>query len=67
MKGFDFVCNHAHKFYELYRADEEIPDELPCVACEQEGRPDVKMVRVRFYPTAGVMLPSAPGTYSQGF
>lgn len=67
MKGFDFVCHQGHKFYELYRQDEEIPDEIPCEECKQAGQDGVKMERVKFYPTAGVMLPSAPGSYNQGF
>ena len=67
MKGFDFVCPDGHKFYELYRADEEIPDELPCEECAKAGKPGVKMERVKFYATAGIMLPSAPGSYNQGF
>jgi hypothetical protein len=66
MKSFDFKCPNGHVFNELYRADETIPEELPCEECKKEGV-DATMVRVRFYATPGVMLPSNPGSYNQGF
>lgn len=65
MKSFDFVCPKGHKFNELYRSDEVIPDEMPCETCAKEGTTAV-MTRVKLYPIPGVMLPSAPGNYNQG-
>lgn len=67
MKTFDFVCQAGHKYEEIYRSDETIPDAIPCEKCVAEGKPDAQMERVKLYPTAGFMLPSGTGTYSQGF
>lgn len=66
MKSFDFVCPAGHKFNELYRSDETIPDEIPCVACMAEGVEAV-MTRIKIYAVPGVMLPTAPASYNQGY
>lgn len=65
MKSFDFVCEQGHKFNELYRSDETIPDELPCAECATVGVTAV-MTRVKLYALPGVMLPTSPGSYNQG-
>lgn len=66
MKSFDFVCEKGHKYNEIYRSDETIPDEMPCDKCKEVGVEAV-MTRVKLYPVAGYMLPSSPGSYNQGF
>lgn len=66
MKSFDFECPKGHKFNDLFRSDETIPDEIPCEECAKAGATSV-MTRIRIYAVPGVMLPSAPGSYNQGF